>query len=1077
MDAPAKCPNCQIELPKDLLMGLCPNCLGRVVFQLGLLSPANASAEPDARILGDYELLEVIGRGGMGVVWRARQLRLNRFVALKVVLAGHLATDAEIKRFQREAQNAARLDHPNIVGIYEVGEHQGQHFFAMQLIEGASLGQWLRRRQEQLSLDQVPEPCAPLDSPEAAARLVATVARAMHHAHQRGILHRDLKPGNILLDSHGEPHLADFGLARQADLAGDLTQSETVLGTPHYISPEQAQGKKDLTTATDIYSLGAILYHLLAGRPPFQAATTWQTLRATVEQPPLRPSGKDRRIDSDLEIICLKCLEKDPQCRYASADALAEELERWLRHEPIRARPARALERCQKWTRRHPRKALGIALLGGSLAVGIMGMMWGYREAVSSRRQALQAEAKAIEKLWDSYLAQARANRWSHRPGQRILSLSALSNAAAIHPSLELRNEAIAALALPDVQIERQWRLDPPVPLFNGLVFDPPVERYARAHEQGEVTICRAVDDAELCRLPGLGPRLEAALCFSPDGRYLADSYKGAHTNSFRVWDLQRRIIVLAQPWLPQGMAFAFSPDSTQIAMAQDKLIYFYGLASGREMLTYPVPYPPHHLRFDPSGKSLALCSAESAELTVLETVSGKKLRAFATTATSCAWNGDGTLLASGSPDHEVFIWDVRTGQRRAELRGHTAFVTDVAFDSTGDWLASHGWDDVTRFWDLILGEPLLTMPGGLIKFNAPSPNNRRLGYHLNVYHAGFWRLSPALECRRWKADGECFNAAFDPTGRLLVTADFGGVHIWDVEARQLLEHWPAGPSQVALYIPDTKELVTGGRNGLERRRFEAASGRLKLGTPQCLTTSRTIGASWCPQTGQVAAMLDDNQDILVLDLAGNRPAQRLPGMPLGSGLSWSHDGKLLAIGNWNGQDVSLCVAASGQLVKLLPAGKTAQPLFSPDGQFLVIGEVDQYRVLLTGTWNCAYQMPRDRVGGGSGRAVFSPDGTMLALQQGQLGQIKILAPGSWKELCTFEEGIPLCFTPDGSKLAAYSAEGKMLIVWDLRRLRAQLSAIGLDWDTPHLSPAFSGDSAPPSPIAVRREPLPADHR
>jgi serine/threonine protein kinase/WD40 repeat protein len=308
------------------------------------------------RYFGDYELLEEIARGGMGVVYKAKQVSLNRTVALKMILAGQFASPDDVQRFHREAESAANLDHPNIVPIYEVGEHQGQHYFSMKLIDGGSVADHVG----ELRKDR-----------KKAVRLVAQAAWAVHYAHQRGILHRDLKPANILIDKDGQPHVTDFGLAKK--VAGDsgMTQSGAIVGTPSYMAPEQAAAKKDLTTAVDVYSLGAILYELLTGRPPFRGATPLDTLMQVMEKEPPRPRTLDRTIDRDLETIALKCLAKAPGQRYSSAEALAEELERWLRGEPISARCVRLPVRLWRWYRRNPVVALTstAALLG--LLVGI----------------------------------------------------------------------------------------------------------------------------------------------------------------------------------------------------------------------------------------------------------------------------------------------------------------------------------------------------------------------------------------------------------------------------------------------------------------------------------------------------------------------------------------------------------------------------------------------------------------------------------------------------------------------------------------------------------------------------------
>ncbi len=299
------------------------------------------------RYIGDYELLDEIARGGMGVVFRARQRSLNRPVALKMLLDESLASEADERRFRREAEAAANLDHPHIVPIFEVGRHDGRSYFSMKMVEGGSLA------------ERLPDFAS---DPRASARLVATVARAVHHAHRRGVLHRDLKPGNILLSGGPEtpidrlePQVTDFGLAKRVEGDPGLTQSGAILGTPSYMAPEQAAGKKgSITIATDVYGLGAILYSLLAGRPPFRGDSVLETIAQVKDVPVDPPSRHGRRIDRDLETICLKCLEKEPGRRYSSAEAVAEDLERWLAGSPIEARPAGRLERAWRWCRTQP---------------------------------------------------------------------------------------------------------------------------------------------------------------------------------------------------------------------------------------------------------------------------------------------------------------------------------------------------------------------------------------------------------------------------------------------------------------------------------------------------------------------------------------------------------------------------------------------------------------------------------------------------------------------------------------------------------------------------------------------------
>src|SRR5438270_6701213 len=380
------CRKCGAKIFADAPEGLCARCMLKIalgtfpeaavagVVDPGSpdeLSPPNANPPPDNKKttsaaeflgeLGDYELLEEVGRGGQGVVFRARQKNLNRIVALKVISLGQWANKAHLKRFRLEAEAAARLEHPGIVPIHEVGERDGSCYFSMKFVEGGQLDEVARR--------------APM-SIRRATELIAKVARTVHYAHEHGILHRDIKPGNILLDVKGEPHLTDFGLARLVESESSVTHTLDVLGTPSYMAPEQAVGNNAaVSSVTDVYGIGAVLYQLLTGQPPFAGGATYETIKLLLDTEPKHPRQLNPKIDRDLSTICLKCLEKDPKRRYSSALALAEDLERWLKHQPIQARHTGVFARGGKWVRRNPTSALLVASLVG-LAAAAGWILW-----------------------------------------------------------------------------------------------------------------------------------------------------------------------------------------------------------------------------------------------------------------------------------------------------------------------------------------------------------------------------------------------------------------------------------------------------------------------------------------------------------------------------------------------------------------------------------------------------------------------------------------------------------------------------------------------------------------------------
>jgi len=395
-------------------------------------SPAPPSPAPP-KLFGDYEILATIARGGMGVVYKARQRSLNRIVALKMILAGQFADQADIDRFYAEASAAAQLRHPHIVGIHEVGHIDGQHYFSMEYIEGESLASRVHDH--------------PLP-PREAAELTRTIAAAMHYAHERGVLHRDLKPSNVLVDMTGEPLVTDFGLAKRAEGQSQMTVDGTVLGTPSYMPPEQAAGRLDqISVRSDVYSLGATLYELLTGKPPFGAGNLWETIKQVKEVEPVPPRVINPGVPADLDTISLKCLQKEPEKRYATALELAEELHRFLDGEPIHARPVGFVERGVRWCRRNPRvaaaSAAAVFFLVAALATAVTGWI-----ATSRALQTAEASIDQMRVAIDDLFRIVADDDLLNEPGSKPLRRKLLSRAR------DLYRQALDRLGGNDPEIE-----------------------------------------------------------------------------------------------------------------------------------------------------------------------------------------------------------------------------------------------------------------------------------------------------------------------------------------------------------------------------------------------------------------------------------------------------------------------------------------------------------------------------------------------------------------------------------------------------------------------------------------------
>jgi WD40 repeat protein len=1060
------CAACGAALEPEAAQGLCAGCLLGRACALADAAAAGSDAEAEliatsgleGRSLGGYEILSVVARGGMGVVFRARQRNPSRIVALKVIAAGELASPRTVERFHNEALAAARLDHPNIVPIQEVGEDRGWHFFSMQLIGGGTLADLIRTDRP---------------GPAPAAELLRKVARAVEHAHRRGILHRDLKPTNILLDAAGEPHLTDFGLAKVVEQESDLTLTHAVLGTPAYMSPEQAAGRsRDLTTATDVYGLGAMFYELLSGRPPFSAENTAALLRKIAEEEPaqLKAEGRMKKAEgepaaqvsaffihpsafTDLSVICLKCLEKDPAKRYATAGDLADELERWQRHEPILARPATALERGVKWVRRHRARAAVFATVAGALlAVAVVSAVLGLRvarEATKNRQQVVRLNLAAGDRLvaeGDPALA-----------ALHFLAAWQTDRPDAAREDLHRRRLGTTLGQVP--RLEWLARHDGAV---NAVRFSPDGRWLASASDDGSARLWPAASGQPAGKAM-LHPASVSTAFFSPDGTRLATL---CADQSIRLWEVPSGKLLLGplpandfRFKRPTAAAVAFSPDGRRLVVAHGQTAEVTDATTGE-----PRGGRVRHAgrintaQFSPDGRSvLTVCDRGEARL--WDAVSGEPLfppwrlasaRADQWSAGRFSPDGHRVLLHDNGGD--ASLWDALTGRSvAAALGGRSGSVVQGGFSADGrlGYLALA--ESVVRFWEATDGS--LREPRRLVDRGADpalAMADLRTDGRMALL-AGWNGTVSLLALEPGQADGPVLRQAdlvyfaeFSPDGQQVATGDRSGlVRLWHPRAEPAALSLPHGHAIVSAdFSPDGALVMTAGAEGTVRR-WHAATGA-PFG--RLWRAGRNLAHAAFDPRGHRLAVASRDQAVTLWDAAAEAASEPLVRLPApGHWVAFSPDGAtLLTLGRTaegRGHVAQLWEVATGAPLGS-PMPHPQMPVlgeFSPDGASVLTAAADWRLRRFDAVTGAALAEPL-HFDGWIREAHFSPDGRHILSGNSSPGYAArdalLFALDSTNPVVRFNghrNGVnQAVFSPDGTRVATGSFDSSARL-WEAR--------------------------------------------